>query len=409
MISGAFGAALAGVFQSEPPRRLGLAVSGGGDSMAMMYLAARWAVDARVALHVVTVDHGLRAESSSEAAMVAGCAAALDLPHDTLCWRGWDGTGNLQSAARDARRALIADWAMHHGIGDVATGHTMDDQAETVLLRLARGSGIDGLAGIQDVTPGSPSWLRPLLRIRREALRDWLRENGISWIDDPSNDNPRFDRVRARALQGHLSDLGLTPERLATLADHMGNARIVLRGEAVALARRIVVQQGGDIFIDRRGFDAAPAELQNRLLAGAMMWIASAPYRPRFIALGRYAHRQGTLAGCLLRDEGGLFRLTREYNAVKDMRGPTDQPWDSRWQMNGPHDPALHIAALGAHGLQHCPAWRTTSLPPASLRASPAVWQDETLIAAPLAGLENGWSARLAPDRDDFATYLLSH
>lgn len=379
--------------------------------MALLHLAAGWAPARSHALHVVTVDHGLRAASADEARHVAAQAAALGLPHDTLRWHGWDGTGNLQSAARDARRSLIADWAAHHDIGDVATGHTLDDQAETVLLRLARGSGVDGLAGMEARTPGAPNWLRPMLGLRRDALRQWLQEQAIPWIDDPSNDDPRFDRVRARQMQSQLSDLGLTPERLATLSDHMRNARAVLRRETAALAGQIVTQHGADLLVDTAGFDAAPEELQNRLLAAAVMWITAAGYRPRFAALSRFARRgvAGTLSGCLVKIGPERFRLTREYNAVKDMRGATDALWDGRWRMQGPHDPALHIAALGPDGLHRCPGWRAGGLPRASLLASPAIWQGATLIAAPLARHGTDWTARLAKDRDDFAAFLLSH
>jgi len=411
VIAEAFHTALDQIFQNEPPADLGLAVSGGGDSVALMHLAARWAQGAQVRLHVVTIDHGLRGDSASEAATVAIWAGALNLPHDTLRWTGWDGRGNLQSAARTARRDLIGGWARDRGIDSVATGHTRNDQAETVLLRIARGSGVDGLAGMAGVSGKSPVWLRPLLRLSREDLRGWLRDNDISWFDDPSNDDPRFDRVRARQMQTHLSKLGLTPERLATLADHMGNAREVLRHDTQALATRIVVQDGGDLLFDRAGFESALNELQNRLLAAAVMWIASASYRPRYDALRRFG-RNGvadTLAGCLLRHEGETIRLCREYNAVKDLRSPTSEPWDNRWILSGPHAPDLHVAALGPQGLQKCPGWRATGQPQPSLIVSPAVWRDDTLIAAPLAGLNGDWTAQLAKDRDDFTRFLLSH
>ncbi|WP_099826699.1 tRNA lysidine(34) synthetase TilS [Oceaniglobus indicus] len=411
MIPGAVTAALDDIFQHEPPRRMGLAVSGGGDSIALMHAAVPWATAAGVSLHVVTVDHGLRPESAHEAVMVAAQARALHLSHDTLRWHDWDGSGNLQAAARDARRRLIAEWAVPRRIHHVATGHTLDDQAETVLLRLARGSGVDGLAGIAATTAGAPNWLRPLLGLRRDALRDWLHGQGIGWADDPSNDDPRFDRVRARAMLGGLSDLGLTPERLARLAAHMGDARAVLRAQAQMLATRIVTRDGPDLVIDDDGFDAAPPDTRNRLLAAAVMWISSADYRPRYDALSRYMRRSvaDTLSGCLMRQERGCFRLTREYNAVKDLRGATDAPWDRRWHLDGPHDPALHVAALGPHGLQQCGDWRDTGLPRASLLATPAIWRGEALIAAPLAGMTNGWAAKLAKGRDDFAAFLLSH
>jgi len=179
-----------------PPGPLGVAISGGGDSTALLLLLHA----ARRAVLAVTVDHGLRPESAAEAAAVGALCAARGIPHDTLVWAEGPESGNLQARARQARRRLIADWARGRGIGDVALGHTLDDQAETVLLRLARGSGVDGLAAMAAVAEGDGvRWHRPLLGIGRGALRDWLRGEGVAWIDDPSNEDPRFDRVRVRA------------------------------------------------------------------------------------------------------------------------------------------------------------------------------------------------------------------
>jgi tRNA(Ile)-lysidine synthase len=120
------------------PERLGIAVSGGGDSIALMHLLHRIASDEGVALFAATVDHGLRAESADEARTVAKQAAALGIPHDTLRWQGWDGAGNLQDHARQARYALLKEWAKRNDISAIALGHPADDQAETLLMRLAR-------------------------------------------------------------------------------------------------------------------------------------------------------------------------------------------------------------------------------------------------------------------------------
>ena len=155
----AFDAALAGRFSTDT--RLGVAVSGGSDSTALLHLAAGWAARNNVKLRVATVDHRLRAASADEARQVSRQASALDLAHHTLDWTGAP-VGNLQNAAREARKALLGDWARRHGLDAVLLGHTATDQAETVLLRLARGSGVDGLAGM---TPQSRdygvTWLRP--------------------------------------------------------------------------------------------------------------------------------------------------------------------------------------------------------------------------------------------------------
>ncbi|MEO0991213.1 MAG: tRNA lysidine(34) synthetase TilS, partial [Pseudomonadota bacterium] len=205
---------------------LGLAVSGGGDSLAMAALASDWAVSVERPLFAVTVDHGLRPESASEAQSVGAFCREFGIAHDVVVWDEWAGRGNLQDAARQARKRLIGAWAKANGISHVATGHTLDDQAETVLLRLARGSGVDGLAAMAPQrVEARLTWHRPLLGARRTALRDYLSVNGIPWIDDPSNEDTRFDRVRVRQALAVLAPLGIEPEGLVATAARMARAR----------------------------------------------------------------------------------------------------------------------------------------------------------------------------------------
>ena len=407
---GRFAAALDEIFASDRPRRLGLAVSGGGDSMALMHLAAAWAPPHGVALEVVTVDHGLRPEAAHEAERVAAAAAKLGLRHCTLLWTGWDGTGNLQDAARRARRALIEDWAESLGLDAILTGHTLDDQAETVLMRLARGSGVDGFAGIAPVRIWRLRWARPLLSIRRDALREWLANRGVAWVEDPSNDDPRFDRVRARRILAELAPLGPTAERLAATARHLRLGQEVLEAAAAALADRAARTEAGDVLIALVSFGDAPLDTRTRLLSAALRWVSGAPYRPRYAPVERLARvpRDGTLHGCLLTMCEGLLRVSREPAAVRDIRCPTTEIWDGRWRLDGPHAAELEVRALGRAGLDVSPDRRQAGLPAATLEASPAIWREDTLVAAPLAGLGGGWSARLVAGRDDFTLNRIS-
>lgn len=387
------------------PHALALAVSGGGDSMALLHIAADWARGRAIGLHAATVDHGLRPEAEEEAARVADAARALGVPHTTLRWTDRDGQGNLQDVARRARRALIEVWAAPLGVDAVLTGHTMDDQAETVLMRLARGSGVDGLAGIAPSRQWVEVWLRPLLAVRRAELREWLRHRGIAWSEDPSNDDPRFDRVRARQMMDTLSDLGLTVERLAATARHMRLGREVLDAAARDLAGRAVTVEAGDLVIDEGMLAAAPADTRMRFLAAALQWVSRAPYRPRYAALERLADGAGggALHGCLLLSRRGRLRISREHAAVADLSCATDEVWDGRWRFEGPHAPGLSVRALTARGLALCPHWRETGMPAASLEASPAVWSGPDLVAAPLAGMANGWAAKLTEGCREFA------
>lgn len=193
-----FRAALARLWPEggDPQARLGLAVSGGADSTALLLLAVD-ALPGRV--EAVTVDHGLRPEAAAEAAHVADLCAKLHVPHATLPVEV--GGGNLQAEARRARYAAMARWIEDRGLAALATGHHADDQAETLLMRLNRGSGVAGLAGARarGIVPGTRiALLRPLLDWRRVELDAIVRDAGIVAVADPSNGDDRFDRVRMR-------------------------------------------------------------------------------------------------------------------------------------------------------------------------------------------------------------------
>ncbi|KCV83077.1 tRNA(Ile)-lysidine synthetase [Actibacterium atlanticum] len=393
------------------PSSLGLAVSGGSDSMAMLYLAQQL----KIPLRVITVDHGLRAEAAQEAAFVAQVCAQMGVPHDILKWQGWDGQGNLQAAAREARYGLIATWAQAHGIAAVALGHTMDDQAETFLMRLARGSGVDGLSAMRaDFSASGQRWLRPMLALRRSELRDHLSGQNIDWIEDPSNDDTRFDRVRMRQALQVLGDLGIDAATFADTSQRLRMARTALQGAAIDLALRSCTECAGSVSVDLEKLQSAAPETQLRLTAAALAYVSGAAYRPRFEALRAtlkdvVAGETRSLCGCLLMLRKGQMVILREFNAVRETRCPVGQLWDGRWQLAGPDAPDAYIAALGELGLQACPDWRDTGLHRTVLLATPAVWQDARLIAAPLAGLPNGWQAKLTKERSSLIQYLESH
>lgn len=376
---------------------LGVALSGGGDSMALLHMVA-----AERAVAAVTVNHGLR-DVRAEIDLCARACARLGVPHRVLRWH-WDGQGNLQAQARAARQHLIGAWAHDRGITHVALGHTADDQAETVLMRLARGSGIDGLAAMAPETRAAGvSWLRPLLAWRRADLRAWLRARGLDWADDPSNDDPGFDRVRARQAMQVLSGLGLTHERLIRLADHAGAARPVLDKAAQDWAQAHVIEDRGDLILPA-GRPALDSDSPRRVLAAAVQWIGGSPYRPRWQALRAVLARDGpgTLAGCLITPGPAGLRLSREAARCQG-RVPAGQIWDGRWRVCGAA--GAQVGALGAEGLRACPDWRAQGLPRASLLASPALWQGDTLIAAPLARPAPGYSAQIVAD---FRSFLVS-
>ncbi len=395
------------------PRRIGLAVSGGGDSMAMLWLIAPRARELGIEVAVATVDHGLRAESADEARWVGEVCEGLGLPHRVLRWDGWDGRGNLQAEARNARHGLLAAWARGAALDAILLGHTHDDQAETFVMRLARGSGVDGLAPIRAAwRDGDVRWLRPLLDLRRGDLREFLRRNGRPWIEDPSNEDGRFARVRARAALAALEPLGIGVERIGTTAVRMGWASEALARYAAEAAESAAVARGGEVRLDVDLLIQLPYETQMRLTSAAIRWVSSTPYRPRLGALqqamaGAVLGRR-TLQGAILgphakpggRSHGpGWIVVTREPRAASlAPAASTDALWDGRWRLYGPHAPGLTVRMLGEGGLALCPDWRAAGLLRTSLIASPAVWRGAALEAAPLAGRAEGWRAEVEAD-----------
>ena len=199
-----------GAFGFDKPSNVGVAVSGGSDSMATLHLLAVVAGEAGWALSAVTVDHGLRQAAAEEAALVARACAKLNVPHETLHWATNSDNGKpAGSGAARAAYGLIADWARRREISHVALGHTADDQAETFLMNLARGSGIDGLAGMRHRwSDEGITWSRPFLLQDRADLREYLNRRGIGWVDDPSNEDTKFQRVKARKAPGGAGTSG---------------------------------------------------------------------------------------------------------------------------------------------------------------------------------------------------------
>lgn len=399
-------------------RRLGVAVSGGGDSMALLHVLQGWARRHGRHLVAVTVDHGLRPAAKAEAAMVQEVCEGLGVGHTTLSWEGWDGVGNLQDKARRARYALISDWALGLDLDAVALAHTADDQAETFLMRLARGAGVDGLAAMAPRRrAGGVEWLRPFLGVERTTLRSYLRSRRLGWVEDPSNADPRFLRVQVRQILQMLAPLGLDAAAILATTQRLGMAREALDVAALEAARRIASVEAGDVCFERAGLLALTPELQRRLVSHALAWVSTADYRPRHealaAALAAIAERRDmTLHGCRVIRGKDAVRITREFQAVKSLRVELGSLWDRRWRIVAPQGvdmAGLEIAALGEVGLATCSRWRETGLGRATLLASPSVWRGADLVAAPLAGNPASWRAELVRGEADYFLSILSH
>lgn len=351
----AAGLARALSYGASPGERLGLAVSGGSDSTALLVLCAGIAQEAGVSLCAASVDHGLRAEARMEAEAVHDLCMRLGVPHTILTWSR-QGSGPVgQDEARRARHRLLADWARQSGANRVALGHTRDDRLETFLMRIRQGSGWHGLAGLLP-TGFSPVWpegrglrvVRPLLAFSREDLRAELRARAIGWIEDPSNDMRRFERVRMRELLGRMDPA--SQARALKVMDGLMEIRRSVAAEAQGLLGALA-RKSGQALLDPGCRQAVSAEAWRRFIEAMVLAAGGAPAPPRRDALERLLARIAaagpgedlslTLAGAWIRT---LRDGTLAFEQAPARRGSEPQAgacWDRAEQLLAPPDMRL--------------------------------------------------------------------
>jgi tRNA(Ile)-lysidine synthase len=378
-----------------------LAVSGGCDSTAMMLLVRRWLdlTAAPTKITVLTVDHGLRAESASEAEWVASRAAELGFEHRTLTWRGEKPSADLQAAAREARYSLMTGYCREHGIGALATAHTGDDQAETLIMRLRRGSGLDGLAGMAEISERDGiALIRPLLAVSRARLEELLTAAGQSWLDDPSNRNGVYERVRIRRGLKAAAALGLSRKMVTLSARRLGRARAAL--EAITgefLEAHLAVGPGGFGEIALEPLLGAQEEIGLRSLARMVTAFGGGAVAPQMSKLEaayemlRKDPRTTTLGGCLLTLRGGHLLITREVGRMPRtafLLQPGEAViWDRRFSIALPPTATApcRLTVLDAAGAAAVKAagghFGTT--PYLAAIALPSLWDDDGLRFAP--------------------------
>jgi len=323
------------------------AVSGGSDSTALLLLLKQHLDEfaPAVRLVAVTVDHGLRPESAREAADVAGLCAGIGVAHRILIWTGEKPAAGIAAAAREARHELLAEAARKEGATLVLTGHTADDQAETVMMRQARGSAEHGGRGIAGIAPatlfdGRVWFARPLLSTRREALRKFLGERQVEWIDDPTNANENYERPRLRKELGREGGETIFAEALATAAEaaqrreNLGReAAELIDAHAYCPALGLLRLQPGFFSADR---NAAVYALRILLaMAGGMPHL---PDDARAAALharlaGKEPVRTVLSRALVVRRKESIF-LLREARNLPETNGIRDGTiWDGRYRL----------------------------------------------------------------------------
>ncbi len=395
-IEGAFHRAMAAFGPFEAGPHLAVAVSGGADSLALALLADRWARERAGRVTALTVDHGLRPGSRAEAGQVGDWLAARGISHRVLEWTGAKPATAIQARARAARRALLGDWCRSAGVLHLLLAHQRDDQAETMLLRLAGGSGPDGLAGMSAVAEGPAARvLRPLLAVSHAQITDYLAALGQEWIEDPSNRDPRFARVRVRAGLPGLAREGITAATLAKAADRFAEARAALEAATAALlARAVSLHSAGYATLSLDELLAAPAETATRALARTLAAVGGRAHPPAFDRAGRVlaalsgrARRPGNiaaLAGCVIGmrapSEDGELSVWREARGLpkpEPLAGAVRHGWDGRFDLSVPAAGSLILAPLGEEGWREAvrvdPALRDSPIPHSARLALPAL------------------------------------
>jgi tRNA(Ile)-lysidine synthase len=268
-----------------------LAVSGGADSVALMLLAAHWSGRRTVPVEVATVDHGLRSDCRTEAETVAAWAGSLGFPHHLLSWEDEKPKTRLQERARKARYGLLEECAAGIGADRIVTAHHADDQAETVLLRLIRGSGPAGLAGMAPLIRfGAVTIARPLLEVPKTDLVAFCEAAGQQFFQDPSNENPAFARTRLRALRGLLEAEGLDRSALLRLARRAMRAEAALADTAVATRSNLPIKRTADgVQIDGEALAEIPDEIFLRIIEAEVLALSQGRDHLRLDRLERAA------------------------------------------------------------------------------------------------------------------------
>ncbi len=393
----------------SPGRKIAVALSGGPDSLALLLHAARWAKRRKGgSVLALTVDHGLRAEAADEARQAGVQARALGVSHRILRWTGAKPSHGIQAAAREARYALMAQACREEGVGELLLAHHLEDQAETFLLRLARGSGVDGLsamAATRDYDGQAPRLrlLRPLLDVPRARLAASVAKAGLTPAQDPSNEDDRYERVRLRRTLPQLAEIGLDAATLARSAERMARAREALDGEAERfISIHADLTDWGSALIESEALTDAFDEIALRVLSrlGRAVGGGAWPLRDEALRAILDAIRSGglgrgrTLSGCKFAVKGRGIAVTRELAAARAAPPVALLPggegvWDGRFRVFLPEAPVrrggYRADLLGAEGLKSLRAEgvELPDVPAQVLAAMPALFAGKRLIAAP--------------------------
>ena len=402
---------------SYNPAALGIAVSGGSDSLSLLFLINSWSNKKNLKIIILTVDHNLRNGSADEALYVGELCNKLGLQHKTLLWGHEDIKGNLSANAREARYRLMQNSIPSGAI--LITGHTLDDQAETFLMRLRRGSGVDGLASMAEqsyLSFGNDEMIifRPLLDFERQTLRSVLKFYEVDWIEDPTNNDPSFERVRVRDLLARFVEIGIDKNTISRTAFLMQSAKTALNQYALDCYEKFGSCDNGDIIFDFDEFSKQPLDIKRRLMSASQKWISNQKYRPRLSqvdALINSVDEKITFSGsgtiCYVHNNS--IKITREVNAcVNEVDASNGVIFDRRWKLvTSENCKDLTIKCLGEDGYKLLEPDLRKKIPYKTIIALPALFKDNNLINFPFIDPMSKFRFNLC--KQPFNQFLLDH
>ncbi len=391
-----FSRSIEDLLPNRSSNRLAVAVSGGADSMCLCLLMNLWARSNGLCIVALTVDHLLRAESTAEAEKVLYWMQQRGIEHHTLSWKKESPPANLQDSARQARYKLLIEWCSQNHVKYLALAHNLDDQFETVMQRLAHHSGPSGLAGIPLArSTEHVKILRPLLNYSKSQIIETLRHLNQEWIEDPSNQNTKFTRIKIRQQQERWSSYGLSKERVLQLKQKMVQQRMLKESQVQDfLAQHMTSHAEGYVLLDYEHLIAQDSQLLELTIIHLLKFVSGRIYPPRQENLNHAIYQislrhNTTIHGCILQLWQGKLLICREAHNMeptKNFQGLETVIWDNRYQITLKDSPELddaRIQSLDNSWLDLKSNPHLMSLPTAVRPTLPSIWLKERLLCVP--------------------------
>jgi len=395
-----------GPFESTPEIAVG--VSGGADSLLLALLLQKWVLKKNGKLTALIVNHNLRSESITEIKSLKGWLRKRKINYKVFHWLGEKPKTGIQEIARSIRLKMLTDWCLQKGIIHLCLAHNLNDQAETFLIRLSRGSAVYGLSAMAPISVYKHArLLRPFLFIEKKRIILTLKKMKQNWIEDPSNKNTNFQRVRIRNIISLLDKEGIDNNRLSETSKNLGRAKAAILENVSSLAAESVsIYPEGYVILDRRKFLKAPEEIRLRLLSHILMCVSGKEFPPRLKNLERLNQRlclskssiSSTLHGCQIEflkklTPNNKITFFREMASIQDKKillNGKPYVWDNRFQVScdiKSKNTDIYCAKLGTVGLKQVsklfPDEGVALIPHKVKLTLPAVWAGRRLLSVP--------------------------